>query len=616
MRDILRAPRAAGCSVRAVQRALLTVVLLLAVAPSVARAEGEPIMPLDQVRQGMLCQGASVVRGTTISTFDVEILDVVRGDSAAESPRILFRASGPAVDATGIGPGFSGSPIRCPDDQGTLRNIGAISEGIGEYGGKVALATPIEQILGEPVDAPASATTDTATLRRGREFATPLTISGVSGPMAALLQRAAVKAKRTLLFTPTSGGALRAGFDFPVQSLVPGAAVSVGYTSGAVGIGAVGTVAYSDGDRVWAFGHPLDGVGRRALLLQDAYVYAVINNPVQSGELSTYKLAAPGHDLGTLSNDANNAVVGRTGVLPARFPLKVVATDLDTGKVRMQETTVTDEADLGLPAGGSALSLAGTTAVGNAAYTTISGASTRQSGSLCLRVALRELKKPMRFCNTYVGGGPGPNAAVLSDVSSAVSLLDAFEFGTFHITSVEANLKLRRSFPQAYIRKATAPAIVRRGGNLKVKLSLQRSRGARFTRTITVHVPKGMPVGERRLTLDGTGPDSGGGLEEALAAILDLGDLSAAEESEEPKTLGQLRKAFGALHRYDGITTSFQPVDEETSAADELAALLGESPDTGTPKGPEGVAQKDRETYRDPALRIGGSAKVRVLVLP
>ena len=50
--------------------------------------------------------------------------------------------SGPAVDETGIGPGFSGSPVICDG-----RNAGAISEGLGEYGNHVALATPIEEML-------------------------------------------------------------------------------------------------------------------------------------------------------------------------------------------------------------------------------------------------------------------------------------------------------------------------------------------------------------------------------------------------------------------------------------------------------------------------------------
>ncbi|MGI8623879.1 MAG: hypothetical protein ACR2NB_10460, partial [Solirubrobacteraceae bacterium] len=69
--------------------------LLLAAAPGAARA-GEATMPLSEVRAGMHCQGASGVHGVAISTFDVEILDVIVGDAAARTPYILFRADGPA----------------------------------------------------------------------------------------------------------------------------------------------------------------------------------------------------------------------------------------------------------------------------------------------------------------------------------------------------------------------------------------------------------------------------------------------------------------------------------------------------------------------------------------
>ena len=103
----------------------------------------------------MRCTGYSVVRGTAISSFAVEIVDVVSGDASAnDGPRILVRVSGPVVDETGVGPGFSGSPIYCRDAAGTARNAGAISESIGAYGGRTVLATPIEEILANPVEAP------------------------------------------------------------------------------------------------------------------------------------------------------------------------------------------------------------------------------------------------------------------------------------------------------------------------------------------------------------------------------------------------------------------------------------------------------------------------------
>src|SRR3954464_7599789 len=125
--------------------------LLVPAAPAMA---GDPTMPLWQVSAGMHCTGYSVIQGTAISSFNVDVLDVPGGEASVSTGQILIGVSGPAVDATGIGPGFSGSPIYCPDAAGTQRVIGAISQAVGEYGGKVALATPIEAIIGTPVDVP------------------------------------------------------------------------------------------------------------------------------------------------------------------------------------------------------------------------------------------------------------------------------------------------------------------------------------------------------------------------------------------------------------------------------------------------------------------------------
>src|SRR5215217_812202 len=123
-------PGRSGCSfptfappMRARILATTVAALLVHATPALA---GDPIMPLDQVQSGMRCTGYSVVRGTEISSFDVEIVDVIDGEASGEGPRLLIRVSGPAVDGTGIGPGFSGSPIYCVDSQGVSRNAGAI----------------------------------------------------------------------------------------------------------------------------------------------------------------------------------------------------------------------------------------------------------------------------------------------------------------------------------------------------------------------------------------------------------------------------------------------------------------------------------------------------------
>ena len=170
----------------------------------------------------MQCEGRSVIPGTAISSFDVEVIDVLR-NGPSHLDRILVRVSGPAVDATGIGPGFSGSPIYCPGSAGPA-NAGAISEGVGEYGNKVALATPIEEILREPADPPAAGAAGWP--RSARPLVSPLTVSGLSPPFARILRAAARRAGRELVVSPAD-----AGPSHPPQDLVPGSAVAVGMSS-------------------------------------------------------------------------------------------------------------------------------------------------------------------------------------------------------------------------------------------------------------------------------------------------------------------------------------------------------------------------------------------------
>ena len=261
------------------------------------------------------------MRGLDISPFDVEVLDVIdRGRAGAA--RILVRVSGPAVDRTGLGPGFSGSPILCTGADGVARNIGAISETIGEYGGLTGLATPIEAVLAQPALPPAA----TRSVIGARSLAGPLTIAGLRPALGRALVRAARKAGRTLIASPSgTHRAVRA------PAARPGLVGLRRADRGRHRARRVGTVAYADEDKVWIFGHEMDGVGRRGLFLQDAYIHTVVNNPVAAPEIATYKLASPGNDLGTITSDGPNGVVGVLGALPASFPLRVTAKDLDTG---------------------------------------------------------------------------------------------------------------------------------------------------------------------------------------------------------------------------------------------------------------------------------------------
>jgi hypothetical protein len=565
-------------------RALLAATVAASLLPAAPAFAGDPIMPLSQVQAGMQCTGLSVVRGTTISSFDVDVVDVVDSEPGTDGARILVTASGPAVDATGIGPGFSGSPIYCPDGNGVQRNIGAISESIGDYGGKTVLATPIEIMLANPVDPPlppnaqgAKSARARAAIRRIRTegvkpLAAPLTISGVSARLGRALEQTGQKIGRPVIAVPA--GPLGS---FPPQTLRPGSAVSAGYSSGDLRIGAVGTVAYTDADRVWAFGHSFESAGARSLLLQDAYVFKVVNEPNAALTGGSYKLSAAGHDLGTLTNDAFAAIVGRVGALPTTTDVRISATDHDTGESRFLQTAVADETDVDTPTGFTSLGAVAPLAVAEAAGSVMRSSPGRLTGTMCLRITFRERRNnPARFCNRYLSStilapdaGALGNAVAFSaalDTLDAISLIEAYEGRTPHVTKVSANIDMRRGEQLAFLRKVKAPKRVRPGQRVRLRVTMQRVRDGNLTRTYRVRIPGSAKPGRRTLKLAGfqqSSPD------EALLELL-LGEEEGDEPSNGPARLSDLVDSIESLGRWDGVRMRMQSSNKRAFKDEDL----------------------------------------------
>ncbi len=572
--------------------AVATVAALLL--PATGASAGDPAMPLGDVRAGMQCTGYSVVRGTDVAAFEVEVVDVIDERASGTGPRIMVRASGPAVDDTGIGPGFSGSPVYCADAAGTQRVIGAISEAIGEYGGKVVLATPIEAILGNPVDAPrapgAQAKRAARILAQARPLAAPLTVTGLEPRLGNALQKAAARQGRLVLATPA--GPLGS---FPVQQLRPGSAFGVGYASGDVAASAIGTVTYTDGAGVWGFGHPLDGVGGRALMLQDAYVFRVINNPLALGDAAgTYKYAAAGHDLGTLTNDGLSAVVGRVGALPATVPVRVFATDRDTGAKRSVVTNVADESAADEPMGSSILSFIAPLAVTQAAGTVLGGSPARLTGRACFTIAFREREQPVTFCNRYVsdqpdalGAGNVIAGAAGSDLLEALTLIDGYKASPIHVTGIDASIDIQRGQRQAFLRRVALPRRARAGRRVRATLTLRHVRGRLEQRRVTLRLPSHLRPGKRRIVFTGTDVDSGEG---DLFGLIDFEfDFGGTGGELGPPNRRALAAAINGLARYDGVSAR-RPSDDP------------EDFDPGEP------------SYRDPDLRISGRARTTIRI--
>ncbi|MFN8640115.1 MAG: hypothetical protein U0802_00055 [Candidatus Binatia bacterium] len=555
---------------------LVAVALAVGLASGTATATAaEPIMPLSEVHSGMRCTGLTVVRGTDIAAFDVDVIDVVGGDTTGGEPLILVRASGGAVEPAGIASGFSGAPVVCDG-----RIAGAIAYGAGDYGNRVALATPIEAVLGIPVPDPPAAGRALApaaqrALRPLRPLATPIAVRGVDPRVLAPFARRAAKAGLVLQAVPTAP----VGHGFPVVPMAPGAAMAVGLASGDVAAGAVGTVTYVDGSRIWALGHPFDATGRRSLLLQDAWVYTVIDNPIGVEGAASSKLAAPGHDLGAITYDGRFGVGGVVGALPPRTAVRVRARNDVTGAVEQLDVGVADETDVGLPNGISPLGIVAPVAAAQAGFAALDGAPVRQSVEACVRLRLRELAAPTGFCNRYVGdiggGAASPSGVYAVDLAAAIADVDAFAAQAPHVLSVDVDLRVAPGLRQAFLVGVRGPRAVRPGASTSLTLELQHYRGARFERRVRLRVPRSLASGRYELTVAGTPADFASDEKPVL-------DVPVAA-SPTPTTMAGLARQIRSIGRWDGVYVGFRAA--------------------GSDEAPPG-----RRLYRDADVRVSGSA--------
>lgn len=540
-----------GSRARAVRVVACTLLVLAAAAP--AAWGRDPIVPLSEIHRGLHCTSATVIHGTDITSFDVDVLDVV-ANLDGSGARILVHVSGPAVAATGVAQGFSGSPVYCPGVSGAIGNAGAISATIGQYGNDVALVTPIEQMLDLDVTPPSGVRKAPRLLRAAKPLAAPLVISGLTPSLGHLVERSAARRGRTVFATPA--GPLGT---FAPQPLVPGASVAVSLASGDLSAGAVGTVTYRDGDVVYGFGHPLEGVGRRALLLQDAYVFTVVANPLDlsaAGLGTSYKLAAPGHSLGTLSSDQTAGVVGTLGALPPTIPLHVRARDLDRNRTTQLEIDLADETDVGTPDGPGFMPLLASLAAGQGVITALDGAPAEQSGHMCLRARVRELRDPLRFCNRYVASGfvgegapPALATPMMDDITSALSAIDTARFKALHLKSISVSATLERGLRLATLESVSGPHVVKPGQRVTLKLRVRLYRGPLRTITVTTRIPRDARAGQRTLKLSGTsveGEDGGDSLFDFFG-----GDDGSSGKAE---SLSEVRESFESTARDDGIT--------------------------------------------------------------
>jgi SpoIVB peptidase S55 len=317
-------------------------------------------MGVNDVRPGMVGVGRTVFDGTHVEEFKAHIIGVLENVIGTHRNLILAKLEGGPLANTGVIAGMSGSPVYIDG-----RLIGAVSYALGSFSKEpIAGITPIAEMTDSTtfndvrpagarvkVDYPITQETLTAAFRKAlnwnrpfadrpndsqlltgvgavaglggsqlgtllRPIATPLVMSGFDPELAEVFG----SAFREQGFIPSGGSVagLRAG-EAPYEGpLKPGDAVGVMLVGGDLQMGGTGTVTHIDGDRVYAFGHPMYNLGPIEFPMTRAYVYTVLPSLYSSMKLST-----TGETIGTVVQDRATAIAGRLGAGPRMIPVTI-----------------------------------------------------------------------------------------------------------------------------------------------------------------------------------------------------------------------------------------------------------------------------------------------------
>ena len=332
-------------------------------------AQGSRIMPLDEVKAGMVGIGRTVFEGAELSDFKVHIIGVLRNIQGPKRDLILARLEGGPIAKTGVAAGMSGSPVFVDG-----RLIGAVGYSIGSFPTEaIAGITPIEQMKdatamparrgGEvaaridlPITMESLSTVLRASIERVKPFAaraadvqaiglpaseggqlatmlrpiaTPLIFNGFEPEAVDVLSGLFKDAGFAPVASPAVGGRAsaeeRAALNGPLRE---GDAVGVALLSGDAEMGATGTVTHIDGNRVYAFGHPFFGLGPADLPMTRAYVYAMLPSL-----MSSFKISTMGDVIGTIRQDRATAIAGTLDKGPATVPMAVTLRSRRGGEV-------------------------------------------------------------------------------------------------------------------------------------------------------------------------------------------------------------------------------------------------------------------------------------------
>ncbi|PYQ07033.1 MAG: hypothetical protein DMF83_10795 [Acidobacteria bacterium] len=546
------------------------VALVLAVAIPALAAAGTPpeILPLDQIKPGMMGVGRTVFEGTRIEDFKVQIIGVLENIGPKQS-LILARLDGGPLEKTGVIAGMSGSPVFI---DGKL--VGAVSYGFPFSKETICGITPIgEMIEDTSTDTPrsASARFRTASLGPGpHALAAPLDraslmaaiqrplssvpLAGAAGQLPPALAAESMRPLSLPLvfsgfdastfewakgvfsglgFTPMMGAGSVGKPPAPLPDLQPGGALGVSLIEGDMDLSVTGTITHIDGERVYAFGHPFYNLGPTQFPMRKAYVYSVFPSLYQS-----WKISSPADPVGTIEQDRGTAIAGRLGKTPRMIPVSVRISTSRGQDRRYSFRMVEDELFSPVLA---YVSLASVLQANERTF----GTSTIQVDAKLTLAGGREVRVEDLFTQEQ----PATQAAAL--VAAPVAYLMTNDFERVTVDKLDVEVSSLETIQTASLQRAwfEREGPVRAGSTVPLKVLLRTYRGESVSETIPVTVPANAPAGNYTVLLaDGN-------------ALTNL-EQREMRQSFVPKDLDQLIRAINGLRHNNHIYARLLRSDE------------------------------------------------------
>lgn len=581
------------------------IAVMLLSAQSVPAQAMDPILPHDQVKEGMTGTAYTVIDSSgQLKNFQVDIIGNLDNGKGSE-PMIMAKASGPVIEQTGgILQGMSGSPVYV---DGYL--IGAVAAGIKDMSPYTFFITPIDEMtpLWRLPDLKNKTRIHTIDLKRVAEIQANADAAKAKQEAADkkndsrirgvdLLERAraavkadeekAAKAKTTAVNAKAEPKAVmyfsgfnQASLNFLKQQidpqgttqflpmgapsltdiqqtdynakLVPGSAVGVAITYGDFAVGATGTVTAVDGKNILAFGHPFLHRGNVNYFMTDAKVVGTI-----SGQSNGMKIANIGNIIGRISQDRATGIAGTLGTFPSVVPVKVRVQDNSLGRTETYGARIAyDEDFLAQLSGGIAYAALSKTA------DDLSG-STAKVGFKIRTNAVRDgvvARSNMFYSTADVG------QISMAELMQAMSIVCQNTEKESDIIDVQVDITVDNDRKTASLLSAVPDKKkVKPGETVKFTTTIKPYRRAKETLIIPFTVPETQPAGMLNLDI------RGGGLVPATALmLLQQSGVDVTNENDAKQTTADRLRKLQESGRNNEIVIAPGPVQKPLSAREQ-----------------------------------------------